>query len=328
MGEYDPGEIDRIVERMVQSCADNLAVNHVEGHDLPDKISVERVLDALLAMLFPGYNDGKALSPAGLPYHFGVLAVQVMDELSGQSERALAYDCRLRLGDASACDSCDRARKASLSVLRELPVLRELVKGDMQAAYERDPAAESLDLILFCYPGLEAVATYRLANALHRQGVPIIPRMWTERAHSRTGIDIHPGASIGKRFFIDHGTGVVVGETTIIGDDVGLYQGVTLGALSPSAGQSLRRVKRHPTIEDGVVIYAGATILGGETVIGRNAVIGGSVWLTESVPPGTRVMLSRPNLVFKKRAGAPAEGAGKRKRGAPAGKPKRQAARD
>ncbi|MDR3077182.1 MAG: serine acetyltransferase [Planctomycetota bacterium] len=298
MGESNRGEIDRLVEILVDSCADNLAVNHVEGHDLPDKHSVELVLDMLLAMLFPGYNDGKALSPAGLPYHFGDLAVRIMGELPGLAERALAYDCRLRSLDHAACDSCDRARKASLDLLRSLPDLRELAKGDMQAAYERDPAAESRELILFCYPGLEAVATYRLAHVLHRQGVPIIPRMWAERAHSRTGIDIHPGASIGKRFFIDHGTGVVVGETTNIGDDVSLYQGVTLGALSPAAGQTLRQVKRHPTIEDGVIIYAGATILGGETVIGRNSVIGGSVWLTESVPPGTRVTLSRPNLVF------------------------------
>ncbi len=299
MTNNERDEISQLVGRLVDSCADNLAVNHVEGHDLPDKESVERVLDQLLAILFPGYTRGKALSPASLPYYFGDLAVRTMDELTGLIERALAYDCRLKRQDAGVCRACDRAENAAMELLRQLPELREILKEDVKAAYDKDPAAASLDLILFCYPGVEAVATQRLANALYRLDVPIIPRMWTERAHSRTGIDIHPGARIGRRFFIDHGTGVVVGETTVIGNDVCLYQGVTLGALSPVKGQSLRNAKRHPTIEDGVVIYAGATILGGDTVIGRGSVIGGSVWLTESVPPGTRVMLAAPDLVFK-----------------------------
>ena len=170
---------------------------------------------------------------------------------------------------------------------------------DVEAAYKGDPACKSLDEVIFCYPGLEAISVYRLAHVLHGQGVPLIPRMMTEWAHSRTGIDIHPGATIGRYFFIDHGTGVVIGETTEIGDWVKLYQGVTLGALSFAAdaqGNLVRGHKRHPTIEDGVVVYANATILGGTTVIGRGSVIGSSVWLTHSVEPGTTVTMESPKL--------------------------------
>ena len=294
--------IDGLVDALVETCADNLAVNHIEGHDLPDKGSVERVLDMLLAVLFPGYTQGKAVSPASLPYYFGDLLLRIQSELTGQVERALAYDCRIRKSPVAECRACDRAATAVENLLAELPRLRMLLKDDMQAAFDRDPAAESLDVIVFCYPGIEAVATQRLANVLYRRDIPIIPRMWTERAHSRTGIDIHPGAAIGRRFFIDHGTGVVVGESTVIGENVSLYQGVTLGALSPSKGQSLRHVKRHPTIGDDVIIYAGATILGGETVVGSGSIIGGSVWLTESVPEGSRVMMAMEDLVVKRMA--------------------------
>ena len=300
MAHRAEANITDLVNRLVKSCEDNQAVNHVEGHDLPDKASVERVLDLLLAVLLPGYTQGKAVSPASLPYYFGDLVARVDNELTGQVERAFAYDCRMRNSSLQECRSCDRARAAVAKLLNELPNLRQLLKEDVQAAYEHDPAAESLDVILFCYPGIEAIASQRLANVLYRENVPIIPRMWTERAHSRTGIDIHPGASIGRRFFIDHGTGVVVGESTVIGDNVSLYQGVTLGALSPSKGQSLRSVKRHPTIEDDVIVYAGATILGGETVIGKGSTIGGSVWLTESVPPGSRIMMAMSDLVVKR----------------------------
>lgn len=293
-------DIHDLVTRLVDTCRDNQAVNHVEGHDLPDKHSVERVLDLLLAVLFPGYTQGKAVSPASLPYYFGDLVARIETELTDQVERALAYDCRQR--KETHCRSCDRAEKAVTQLLLCLPELRSLLKDDVSAAFDRDPAAESLDVILFCYPGLEAIATQRLAHVLYGQGIPIIPRMWTERAHSRTGIDIHPGATIGRRFFIDHGTGVVVGESTVIGDNVSLYQGVTLGALSPSKGQSLRSVKRHPTIKDNVIVYAGATILGGETVIGQGSIIGGSVWLTESVPPASKIMMAMEELVVKRLA--------------------------
>jgi serine O-acetyltransferase len=174
--------------------------------------------------------------------------------------------------------------------LPRLPAIRSLLAEDVEAAYRGDPAARGFAEIVVSYPSIRAIAIHRIANELQRRNIPILPRMMSEHAHDRTGIDIHPGATIGRRFFIDHGTGVVIGETTVIGDDVRLYQGVTLGARSPRQGESLRGVKRHPTIEDDVTIYAGATILGGETVIGRNCVIGGNVWLTESVPAGSRVI--------------------------------------
>ncbi len=295
-----PFAINALVDQLMSTCRDNQAVNHEEGHDLPDKQSVEHVLDLLLAILFPGYSQGKAVSPATLPYYFGDLVAKAQTQLLHQAERALAYDCRQK--NDPACQSCDRARTAVETLLSRLPELRSMLKDDVQAAFDRDPAAESLDVILFCYPGLEAVATQRLAHVLYKQGIPIIPRMWTERAHSRTGIDIHPGARIGRRFFIDHGTGIVIGESTVIGDNVALYQGVTLGGLSPAKGQSLRQTKRHPTIEDNVIIYAGATILGGDTVVGADSIIGGSVWLTESVPPGSKIMMKMDDLVVRRLA--------------------------
>jgi len=190
------------------------------------------------------------------------------------------------------------------SFVRRLPAVRTLLAADVEAAYEGDPAARSYALIVGTYPALYAIPIYRIAHELHQLGVPILPRLMTEHAHDRTGIDIHPAAKIGRRFFVDHGTGVVIGETCAIGDNVRIYQGVTLGARSPRQGEVLRGVKRHPTIEDDVVIYAGATILGGETVIGRGSVIGGNVWLVHSVPEESRVTLEQPRLVVRPRSGA------------------------
>ncbi|MFH1479726.1 MAG: serine O-acetyltransferase EpsC, partial [Pseudomonadota bacterium] len=187
--------------------------------------------------------------------------------------------------------------------MRELPRLRTALAKDVKAAYQGDPAARGYDEIIFSYPGLFAITVYRLSHQLHKQGIPLIPRIMTEYAHSLTGIDIHPGAQIGESFFIDHGTGVVVGATTEIGHRVRLYQGVTLGALSlpKEVSEDHRKRKRHPTIEDDVIIYAGATILGGDTLIGARSVVGGNVWMTESVPPDTKVFLKRPELVLKKK---------------------------
>jgi serine O-acetyltransferase len=189
--------------------------------------------------------------------------------------------------------------------VERLPAIRELLAADVEAAFEGDPAAKSFAEIVVAYPAIRAIAIYRIAHELHLLGVPILPRMMTEHAHDRTGIDIHPGAKIGRRFFIDHGTGVVIGETTEIGDDVRLYQGVTLGARSPRHGEVLRGTKRHPTIEDDVTIYAGATILGGETVIGCGTVIGGNVWVMESVPPGSKVIAEPARQLVRQRRGGP-----------------------
>jgi serine O-acetyltransferase len=204
------------------------------------------------------------------------------------------------------CTDCEnRGRDLALQLLEDIPALRRILATDVRATYEGDPAARSHDEIIFSYPGIYAMAVYRAAHRLSELGVPLLPRIMTEHAHSITGIDIHPGAEIGESFVIDHGTGVVIGETTRIGKNVRIYQGVTLGALSlpKNAGDQYRGKKRHPTIEDEVIIYSGATILGGDTVIGARSVIGGNVWITESVPPDTLVVMEAPRLVYKTRNG-------------------------
>ena len=221
------------------------------------------------------------------------------DKLTQQISRALRHDYD---GDATHVDFESLAQQKAVDMLRRLPELRLVLEQDVEAAYVGDPAAKSAHEIIFCYPGLEAVTIYRLAHELLLLGVPLIPRMMTEFAHFRTGIDIHPGARIGAGFFIDHGTGVVIGETCDIGKNVKLYQGVTLGALSfprDAAGNIIRGMKRHPTLEDDVVVYANATILGGDTVIGHHAVIGASLMLTHSVEPYTVVTLEKPSLRIK-----------------------------
>jgi serine O-acetyltransferase len=219
-------------------------------------------------------------------------------ELPYLSERLEKLLAKLTLPNGSS------PRTLVEAFIQRLPAVRKLLAEDVEAAYEGDPAARSYAEIVVSYPALHAVATYRIAHELYLLGVPILPRMMTEHAHDRTGIDIHPGATVGRRFFIDHGTGVVIGETTEIGDNVRIYQGVTLGARSPRHGEMLRGVKRHPTIEDNVTIYAGATILGGETVIGRGSVIGGNVWLVDSVPEDSRVTLEPPRLKVRQRPGS------------------------
>ena len=229
------------------------------------------------------------------------------DKLTVQIGRALrhGYACGHFASDGDEIRGDDQidfealGQAKAMEFLEQLPDVRRILAGDVQAAYDGDPAVRTLDEVIFCYPGLEAVTIHRLAHLLYKLRIPLIPRMMAEWAHSRTGIDIHPGATIGDHFFIDHGTGAVIGETCEIGSRVKIYQGVTLGALSfptDAQGELLRGAKRHPTIEDGVVIYANATILGGATRIGRDSVIGSSVWLTRSVEPGTTVVLEKPRL--------------------------------
>jgi serine O-acetyltransferase len=234
-----------------------------------------------------------------LSYHLGNLVNDIFEKLAAQIARSIRHECR-RLH--SLCTQClERGQKDSLVFLKKVPTLREILAGDVQAAYDGDPAAKSLDEIIFSYPCILAITIYRVAHELYAQGVPLLPRIMTEYAHGVTGIDIHPGARIGNTFFIDHGTGVVIGETTEIGDRVKIYQGVTLGALSfPKDGQGnlIRGVKRHPTIEDDVTIYSNATILG-PTVIGTRSVIGGNVWITRDVPPDTMVTIEQPHLQYK-----------------------------
>lgn len=250
-------------------------------------------------LLYPGYFVAVRVDEVNLSYYIGQEAVEFYEGLSQQITLSLRHDC-LRYG-LPCTHFQERGQSEAIRLMRQLPRLRAILATDVRAAYEGDPAAKSHDEIIYSYPGLLAVTVYRVAHELWEQKVPLLPRIMTEYAHSLTGIDIHPGARIGGSFFIDHGTAVVIGETTEIGERVRLYQGVTLGALSLTKEEvdALRTQKRHPRVEDDVIIYAGATILGGKTVIGARAVIGGNVWLTESVPPDTKVFLKKPELVYK-----------------------------
>ncbi len=297
-----PGErwkqrrLPKVVEELVTTYADGVGINNQEGHDLPRREVVFGCLDRLFSIVFPGYIDEHPVTNANLRYHIGDQVNHVYIELVEEVERAFRYACKVK--NCLSCNVRKQAADAVSHLLDELTAIRGVLKEDVKKAFQGDPAAASFDAIILCYPCIEAITTYRLAHELYLKGVPLIPRMWAERAHSRTGVDINPGATIGPRFFIDHGTGVVIGETCVIGENVAVYQGVTLGALAPANSDSLRGKKRHPTIEDEVIIYSGATILGGDTVIGKGAVIGGNVWLTDSVPPGTKVVLAKADLVF------------------------------
>jgi len=290
-----------VVSNMVESCADGRAVDHIGAALIPSKDEIIRILDTLQDLLFPGFFGRQELTHSTLEFHLGHEMTILFEVLSSQIARSLRHECR-RLD--TLCVRCiQTGREEAIRFMEQLPRLRQMLSKDVTAHYDGDPAAKSFDEIVFCYPGLYAIFVYRVAHELFTRSIPLMPRIMTEHAHSITGIDIHPGASIGSDFFIDHGTGVVIGETTDIGNRVRIYQGVTLGALSvpreSEGGTSLRGRKRHPTIEDDVTIYAQATILGGETVIGARCVIGGNVWLTTSVPPDTTVLIEPPRHVFK-----------------------------
>ncbi len=278
-----------LAERLVASYLAEASVRVDPGHELPSPPEVRQVLVELRELLFPGATASPGAS-SGAPIAAIVEAriAQVRVRLARQIFRGLHYRCRNAGGECPACE--DKALFITDELLDALPQIRAALLEDVRAAYDGDPAASGTDEVVFAYPGIQAITAYRLANRLVALGAPIVPRIMAELAHSETGIDIHPAATIAEGFFIDHGTGVVIGETTRIGRRVRIYQGVTLGALSlPSSRvRSLSTEKRHPTIEDEVIIYANATILGGQTVIGRGAVIGGNCWITESVPPGAR----------------------------------------
>ncbi len=294
--EMLPALTDRIVETY-EECG---GVNHLGHSPLPSYREVVEVLGDLREILYPGFGRRQNLSMRNVGYHVGDLIDGLYDRLAQQVARALRHDCRAI--DLERDFEAD-GQQVALGLLGSLPALRGILADDVRAAYDGDPAAKSLDEIIFCYPGVAAVTVFRVAHELHELGVPLIPRMMTEYAHAKTGIDIHPGADIGRSFFIDHGTGVVIGETTEIGDNVKIYQGVTLGALSfprdQATGGILRDAKRHPTIEHDVVIYANATILGGQTVIGHHSVVGSSAWLTRSIAPYTTVTIESPRLRYR-----------------------------
>jgi serine O-acetyltransferase len=288
-----------LTERLVETYEECGGINHLGHSPLPSYREVVEILSDLREILYPGYGRRQNLHMGNVAYHVGDLMDSLHDRLTQQITRALRHDCKAR--DLET-DFEAEAQLMAVRLLESLVDLRKVLAEDVQAAFDGDPAAKNLDEIIFCYPGLAAITVFRIAHELHQLGVPLIPRMMTEYAHSKTGIDIHPGATIGRRFFIDHGTGVVVGETTHIGDGVKIYQGVTLGALSfprDESGNILRNVKRHPTLEDGVVIYANATILGGKTVLGHHSVIGSSAWITSSIAPYTTVTIENPRLRYR-----------------------------
>ncbi len=287
--------IDRIVKELIDTYQADSGINFIDTKNLPLRDRIREVLDMLMEVIFPGYTGATEVTNSNITFVVGDILCKIQDQLSEQIERALLHQCRLKKTD---CNSCHiMAQEVTQHLLTQLPNIRRLLKTDIQAAFDGDPAAASFEEIVLSYPGLRAITTHRIAHELYLKDVPLIPRIMSERAHHETGIDINPGAKIGERFFIDHGTGIVIGETSIIGNNVKIYQGVTLGALAPAKGQSLRGVKRHPTIEDDVTIYAAATILGNVT-IGKGTIISGNVWIKDSVPAGVIVSMSRPELVY------------------------------
>lgn len=287
---HDPRSLEPILDALVESYAGPELINNLETYALPNRREVIESFRHLQHILFLGFFSTRKLTPGNLRAALAEHLVAAEEILREQIQRAVTWVDR----EAPAAERrgeawCDQVTTA---LMRELPALRGVLYEDILATYTHDPAAASIEEVVFSYPGIIAVTAHRVAHILFRAGVPLIPRILTEHAHTRTGIDIHPGAQIGERFFIDHGTGVVIGATAVIGSDVKVYQGVTLGALStgahvPRDGRTPQ--KRHPTLEDRVTVYAGSTILGGDTVIGADSVIGGNVWLTKSVPPGSKV---------------------------------------
>jgi len=288
-----------IAERIIDHCENSSCYTHIDSEPIPSEGFVADIIDMFRQLLFPGYFTREKLDPVNLSYSLGQTISKLYDLLADLIAHNIRHDCLRYNQSCSNCES--RGHSLALEMMDAIPEIRHVLASDVRAAFDGDPAAKSHDEIIFSYPGIYATSVYRVAHKLFELSVPLLPRIMTEHAHSTTGIDIHPGATIGKRFVIDHGTGVVIGETTRIGDNVRIYQGVTLGALSlpKDAGEKLRGKKRHPTIEDDVIIYSGATILGGETVIGSRSVVGGNVWLTESIPPDTTVMMEKPRLVIR-----------------------------
>jgi serine O-acetyltransferase len=303
-------KLEQLVAEIVGTYQGDLGINFIDATNLPVRDKILEIIDMLFEVLFPGFTGKRAVTKSNVNFVVIDILCHIYTELSTQIERALKYRCRLVNCATGGCHKM--AEDATIHLLTHLPNIREMLKGDVKAAFDGDPAAKSPEEIVISYPCIIAIAIYRIAHELYLKEVPLIPRIMSECAHTRTGIDIHPGATIGKNFFIDHGTGVVIGETSIIGDNVKIYQGATLGALSfqkDAQGRIIKGGKRHPTIEDNVTIYAEATILG-DITIGKGAIVGGNVWIKESVPPGVTVMTPNAELVYKKH---PAKKVGKRK---------------
>ena len=292
-------EIHGIIDSLTSDYHKNRPIDKMNNlGNQPDKEKIVDVIDKLFKIMYPGYFRDRTHKVYDMRNYTTMLIEDVMYRLNQQIKTALWFNPENEKFDASFLEA--EAERLSIAFFKKIPEIRAYLDTDLQAAYDGDPAAYYKDEIILAYPGFYAITVNRIAHELFCLGVPMIPRIMTEHAHSITGIDIHPGATIGKYFFIDHGTGIVIGETTEIGEHVKIYQGVTLGALSTRGGQSLRGVKRHPKLEDNVTIYAGASILGGNTVIGEGAVIGSNVFITNSVEPGARVSIKNQELHIKK----------------------------
>ena len=304
-----PEDITRATNRLIESYTEEpIKIHHLDRQPLPSHTAIINILTKAHELIFPGYVGAQGLGDKALLLHVEKEMADLHQVLTEQIRRAINHGQDIH----AHCVTTDvDPHICATEFLKCLPEIRHKLALDVKASYDGDPAASCLDEIIFSYPGIYAVMVYRLAHELYKMRVPLIPRIMTEHAHHRTGIDIHPGTRIGSRFFIDHGTGVVIGGTAVIGSNVKVYQGVTLGAFSfplNESGELVRHTKRHPTIEDDVVIYSGATILGGDTIIGRGSVIGGNVWLTQSVAPHTRVTQEAPKLRITQTAPTAASG--------------------
>ena len=292
-------KIEKIVDAIIDTYNGDPGINLMDATNLPSRSKIIEILNLIAELLFPGFRGNRKVTRSNINFIIGDIICLVYADLCDQIEKAYRYQCRIR-----NCDDCDckiKAEDVTQHLLEKLPRIRESLKGDVKAAYEGDPAAQSYEEIVISYPCMTAIATYRIAHELHLKDVPLIPRIMSEWAHSKTGIDIHPGAEIGENFFIDHGTGVVIGQTSVIGNNVKIYQGTTLGAMSfprDKMGRIIKGGKRHPTIEDNVTIYAEATILG-DVTIGKGSTVGGNVWLNESVPAGVTVTTKNNELIYK-----------------------------
>ncbi len=292
-------QLPDLTNQILKTYEDLGTINHLGHTPLPQLDKIVEILMDFKEVLYPGYRRRQGLHQDNVSFYVGDLIDQIFNELSTQIARALQHEDVVFESKGEWSSYLEQGEQLTLKLLERLPEVRRVLATDVQAAYDGDPACKSLDEVIFCYPGLDAITVHRIAHELYLLNVPFIPRMMAEWSHKETGIDIHPGATVGESFFIDHGTGVVIGETTVIGNFVKLYQGVTLGALSfptDSDGNIIRTMKRHPTIEDRVVVYASATILGGDKNVWHDSFIGSSVWLTRSVQPHTTVTLEKPKL--------------------------------
>lgn len=297
--------ISDITQMLMDDYAKGRVIDEIKNFDYPDKRIIIDILEKLKIVIYPGYYRNSSYRTYTVRSNISILLEDIIYNLIKQVSIVLKYAPAYREADSAAIN--EASERITFAFLEKIPMIREYIETDIDAAYDGDPAAYNKDEIICSYPGLFAIFTNRIAHELFLLGVPLIPRIMTEYAHSLTGIDIHPGTTIGKYFFIDHGTGIVIGETTVIGDNVKIYQGVTLGALSTRGGQNLRGKKRHPTICDNVTIYSGASILGGETVVGKGVVVGGNAFITTSIPEGAKVSVKSQELTYNYSSSKPVE---------------------